>query len=61
MRYWGSIAISGTTFGITMNVIGSLIGVEAYKWRVMILIFSTLAVYKVCMQLETWLLGGKEH
>jgi hypothetical protein len=59
MRYWGSIAISVVIFGITMNVIGGMLGIPAYNWRVMILMFSTVVVNGLCIELETWLSRGK--
>lgn len=54
MRFW-SVVISAVVFAIIMNVTGSLLGIDIYEWRILILMMVTLIANAICLRLETGL------
>jgi len=44
--------LSALVYGITMTVIGSLIGIEVYHWRVTVIMIATVVVMELCLGLD---------
>jgi hypothetical protein len=44
--------LSTLVYGITMTVIGSLIGIEVYRWRVTVIMIATVVVMELYLGLD---------